>query len=131
MKLELLELIGRGVALLFALVIWPIAYFLITRRLLKEEVPFSPRFEFFVGIGTLGGWSLFLALAGSGPLIILPIAAFQLIVAIPASFFCLFRLARHPSLTNYHTAAKWILVCGILVPIGLLALGALFDPSHP
>ena len=131
MNFELLEFVGRVVALVFALLIWPVAYFWLTRKLRKENVPFPPRFELFVGLGTLGGWSLFLALAGSGPLIILPITAFQIIVAIPASFYCLFRLARRPSPTRYHTAAKWILTSGVAIPIAGLTLPILFSSSHP
>jgi hypothetical protein len=131
MNFELPVFVGRVVALLFALVIWPTAYFWLLWKLRRENVPFPPKFEFFVGLGTLGGWSLCLALAGSSPLFIVPITVFQFIIAIPASFYCLFRLARRPSPTRYHIAAKWILTGGVAIPIAAIALPILFSSSHP
>ncbi|MDB6155252.1 MAG: hypothetical protein JWL90_3705 [Chthoniobacteraceae bacterium] len=120
-------MIGRSTALILALFVFPSIYIWIIWKLRRQQIRLAPRLELFVGLGSLGGWSLFLALVGSGPLIIVPIAAFQILIALPASCFCLARLTGRPRPTHYHRGAMWVLTSGILIPIGTFGLAVLFD----
>src|SRR4051812_9611035 len=75
------------------------------------------------------GWSPS-PLVGSSPVIILPIFAFQFLIAIPASIYCLCRLAPKSSYSGYHTVAVWLHLCGILLPLAVYVIGTQFEVSQ-
>jgi hypothetical protein len=54
-----------GVSMILALAIFPIAYVVLCARM-KKAVPRPPYAAFFFLFGTVGGWSLALALSPSG-----------------------------------------------------------------
>jgi hypothetical protein len=120
------------IALIFlflALIVLPGIYIWILVRLHLENVTPSLRFEFFVGLGTLGGWLLAFAFAGSGRLIILPHYMFQFFVAIPCTLFCLFRLVFRQSPSGFRKAAIAVLVGGLLLPFAIGMLRGLLDSN--
>jgi hypothetical protein len=122
MNADLSELIWRSIALIGALIVLPTAYLWILWRLSTQRISRAPTFELFVGFGSIGGWLLFFVLVGSGPLVILPVAAFQFFVAFPVSLLCMFRLLRRPIVTRYEALAGWLLAAGALIPFLVIVL---------
>jgi Na+-translocating ferredoxin:NAD+ oxidoreductase RnfD subunit len=120
------ELAWRCLCILLALIVLPAIYIWILARLHNQKPSTAPRYELFVGFGTVGGWLLTFALLGSGPLIILPLYAWQYFIAMPFSVFCLFRLARRAAPSGYRTTAIALLTSGIVLAIGIVALSCLW-----
>jgi len=109
-----------------AIIVLPGVYIWLLRRMRREQISCPPQFELFVGFGTLGGWLLLLALAGIGPLIItLPVMAFQILIAVPGSLICVYRLGLGAPRSSYHSVARWLLACGVMLPLGIGGLGYL------
>ena len=123
-----LEQLLSNIALVVALVILPAAYLWTRQQLNKQSIPHRPSFEIFVGFGSIGGWILYLALVGSGPLIILPVGMFQLFIALPVCLYCMFRITRRPSVTRFDRLARWLLATGFLFPFGFFIVAALLAP---
>ena len=106
-----------------AFVVLPVGYVWLLRRMRRERIWCPPRIELFVGFGTIGGWVLLVAVAGSGPLIMLPVMAFQVFIAIPSSLICVYRLGLGAPRSNYHLAARWFLACGVMFPLSIYVVG--------
>ena len=109
--------IWRVTALAFGLLVMPGVYFWTVWRLWRTEVPAAPYFEMFVGCGTVGGWCLYTAFAGSAVLLMLALGGFQVFVATPVAVFALWRSAYRPAPTVFHRAARWLLTIAILPPL--------------
>jgi len=97
-------------------------YAAVAARLRTARVYSPPQRELFVGFGTIGGWLVTAALLGSSPVITLPLFAFQFFVAMPVSLISLIKVAPKFSYSGYHTAAVWLHILGLLLPIAVLVI---------
>jgi len=128
MNANILELIWRCFCLLAAVVVLPAVYTWVLYGLREENNSALRRFELFVGFGAVGGWFLIFALVGGVPFITVPMAVFQILIALPLSIFCLLRLAFRAAPSSYRTTAIAMLAAALLLPLVALLLSLVQGP---
>jgi len=115
-----LDMIGRTL-LVAGLIILPCVYIWIVLRLHKTNVTSPTDLDFFAGCGTLGGMLLFFAMH-SYIMAQALITIFQILVAVPFSLVCLFRVASRNSGSDFRRLAISILLSGVFITLGSLTI---------
>ncbi len=115
------ETLGRACCLFTALVVWPVSYLVLLRRMKRSRISKLPYVELFIGFGVIGGFLLCTALATNSPLGII-LLGFQIFIATPAALFCLLSLLLGFARSRFHTITIILLAAGIVAPFADLAL---------